>query len=156
MSDGYLVAAGASSIVAIAQAPGNLLELRAELAIDQVASVPEMVVNTSGDRVVTTTETLVVQVVVVNHGNVTSEPTDLSLLLTGLDGGEVPGIQPVPALEPDEPTTVSFDHLPVVPAEIYSLTVRLPLAAGEVESDDNVRTLTFRVNEPTTETSQAG
>jgi hypothetical protein len=152
----YPLAARSAAIIASARSPQNSLALRAELAIDQVATVPEMVVNTNDERVVTTTEALTVRVVVVNRGNTESSPIELSMIMVGADGTEVPGTMPVAALPADSPTTVEFVDLPVTPGNQYTLTVPLPLSAGEEESEDNLRSFTFRVNDVTETTATAG
>lgn len=149
----YPLAARSAAIIATARSPENALALRAELAINQVATVPEMVVNTNNERVVTQTEALTVRVVVVNRGNTTSQEVVLSMILVGTDGTETPGQQSVAPLAAEAPTTVEFTDLPVSPGGQYTLTVQLPLSEGEEESEDNLRSFTFRVNEVTETTS---
>ena len=152
----YPLAARSAAIISSARSPQNSLALRAQLAIDQVATVPEMVVNTNDERVVTTTEELTVRVVVVNRGNTESSPIELSMIMVGADDTEVPGTMPVEPLAAGSPTTVEFVDLPVTPGNQYTLTVQLPLSPGEEESEDNLRSFTFRVNDLTETTAAAG
>jgi hypothetical protein len=156
VSESYPFSNGPIQIVNVARADGNQLQLRAELAIEQVATVPEMFVNTSDQRVVTQTEALVVRVVILNGGNTTSEPVNLNLSLVGIDDSTVEQVQEVGALDAGSQTTVEFTDLPVRAGINYRLVVNLPLLGGEEVSEDNQIQWDFFVNEETTTTTAGG
>ena len=87
----YATAAGARN---------SLLALRADLAVGQVSSQPELVTNPDGDLVVSSAELLTVDVVVANRGNADAPAQVLNLELLSPEGGEnrtvdVPGCPPV-------------------------------------------------------------
>lgn len=149
LPEGYPLAAGAQTLLAQARADGSPLALRASLAVEQVTTVPEWVLDTEGTLVVDATEELVIRVVVTNAGNARSEPSALTVEAVGGDGSAQEATLEVPALEAGAKTTITFDPLSVTPGRSYSMAVRLALAPGEGETEDNTRTLTFRVNEGT-------
>ena len=149
LPDGYPLAAGAQTLLAQARVPGSPLALRSSLAVEQVTTVPEWVLDTEGTLVVDATEQLVVRVVVTNAGNARSEPSALTVEAVGGDGSAQEATLAVPALDAGAKTTITFDPLQVTPGRSYSMAVRLALAPGEGETEDNSRTLTFRVNEGT-------
>lgn len=153
VSDTYPFSSGPAQIVGFARADGSELALRADLAIGRVATVPDMVVNTSDQAVVTVTDTLKVQVVVLNSGNTDSEPVDVMIDLVGNDGSTYNGVESTPGLGPGRETTVEFDGLTVTPGVTYQLTVRLPLIDGDDASEDNLQDVTFVVNEATESTT---
>jgi hypothetical protein len=154
--DSYPFSTGPAQIVAVAQAPGNELALRAELAIEQVVTGPEMSVNTSGQRVVTATSALTVQVVIVNGGNTASEPVEVTLSMVGTDDSSLAETAEVEAIEAAGQTTVEFVDLAVSPGLAYQMVISLPLAAGEEATEDNQVQWDFLVNEETTSTTVAG
>ena len=156
VSDTFPFSTGPAQIVSVARADGNALALRAELAIGRVATVPDMVVNTSDHAVVTVTDNLTVQVIILNSGNTTSEGVDVTIDLYGNDGSTFTGVEEAPALDAGSETTVSFEGLPVTPGVTYQLTVRLPLVDVDEASDDNLREITFLVNEATASTTTTG
>ena len=153
VSETYPFSTGPAHIVSVARAEGNLLALRAEVAIEQVATEPPTVVNTSDDRVVTVTDSLAVRVVVLNRGNTESDPSQLSLSLAGNDETSISLTGEVPAIQAAGQTTVLFEALDVSPGITYLLTVQLPLAEGEEESEDNLVQWAFLVNEETGSTT---
>ena len=156
VSDSYPFSTGPAQIVAVAQAPGNDLALRAELAIRQVVTNPEMSVNTSDQRVVTATSALAVQVVILNAGNTASEPVEVTLSMVGIDDSRIEETVEVAALDAAGQTTVEFVDLVVSPGLTYQLLISLPLVAGEEASDDNRVQWDFLVNEETSSTTVAG
>lgn len=153
LPDGYPVGPAARTLLAQARVVGSPLSLNAALAVEQVTTVPEWVLDTEGTLVVDAAESLVVRVVVTNRGNALSEPTVLAVEVIGGDGSAQEASLEVPALESGAKTTVTFDPLSVTPGRSYSLVVRLALAPGESETADNSRTLLFRVNEGTVTTT---
>jgi hypothetical protein len=154
--DNLVLATAALQIVGAAQTPGNLLELKAELALDQVATVPEMKLNADDELVVTVTDTLSVQVVVFNRGNTDSQAIAVQLTMLGADGTAYDQSSPVPVLPAGGSTTVDFTDISVTPGQTYQMSVALPVADGEQVSEDNVRDISFRVNEATPTTSTGG
>jgi hypothetical protein len=153
--DGYPITVGPGVIVDAATSPDSPLELRAQIAIDQVATVPELIVSTNNEQVVTVTESLTVRVVVRNDGNTGSEPIEVLLTLTAEDGTTVDQTRSVESVDAAAQTTVEFPDLVVVPGWLYELRIRLPIAEAEEESHDNLRTITFRVNEETPDETTA-
>lgn len=153
LPDGYPVGPAAQTLLAQARVAGSPLSLDAALAVEQVTTVPEWVLDTEGTLVVDAAESLVVRVVVTNGGNALSEPTVLVVEVIGGDGSAQEASLDVPSLDPGAKTTVTFDPLSVTPGRSYSLVVRLALAPGESETADNSRTLLFRVNEGTVTTT---
>jgi hypothetical protein len=143
------------ALLSAASNPESLLRLRAELALTQVITEPELIVNTDGGLVVTDTESLVVKAVVSNGGNTVTEP--IELLLTLLQAGAVVAERSV-TVEPVEPgaqTTVAFEVLDVVPGSDYGLVVSLPISPDEEITEDNRRVFDFRVNEPVSTSTTA-
>lgn len=153
LPSGYPVAPASQTLVAQAQADASPLKLRASLAIEQVTTVPEWVLDTEETLVVDATEQLVVRVIVTNAGNVRSDGSGIAIELAGGDGSAQSATLEVPALAPGETTTITFEPVPVSPGRSYSLAVRMALAPGEGETEDNSRTLRFRVNEGTPTTT---
>ncbi len=156
VADSYPFSTGPAQIVAVAQAPGNELALRAELAIEQVVTNPEMSVNTSDQRVVTATSALTVQVVILNAGNTASEPVEVTLSMIGIDDSSLEQTAEVAAIAAAGQTTVEFVDLAVSPGVAYQMVISLPLVAAEEASEDNQVLWDFLVNEETTSTTVAG
>ena len=153
LPDGYPVGPGAQTLLAQARVDGSPLSLDAALAVEQVTTVPEWVLDTQGTLVLDATEQLVVRVVVTNAGNAVSDASAVSVEVAGGDGSAQSVTADVPALEAGAKTTVTFAPLVVTPGRSYSLVVQLALAPGEGETADNSRTLLFRVNEGTVTTT---
>lgn len=159
LPDGFPLAAGAQTLISQARTVGSPLALRASLAVEQVTTVPEWVLDTEGTLVVDATEELVIRVIVTNTGNARSEPSALTVEAVGGDGSSQEATLEVPVLESGAKTTITFDPLQVTPGRSYSMAVRLALSPGEGETEDNARTLLFRVNEgtvATTSTTEGG
>ncbi len=131
------------------------LRLRADLALEQILTTPDLVVNTDGAFVVPATAVLTVKAVVRNDGNTRTEPIELSLLL--LRGGEIvfEASVMVDAVGAGAQTTVTFEELAVEPGNEYGLVIELPVAEGEEVTDDNRRVLDFKVNEPASSSTTA-
>jgi hypothetical protein len=153
LPDGYPIAPGAQTLLAQARIDESPLALRAALAVEQVTTLPEWVLDTEGTLVVDATESLAIRVIVTNGGNAMSDPTGITIEIVGGDGSAQAASLEVPSLEASAKTTITFDPLTVTPGRSYSLVVRLGLAPGEGETADNSRTLLFRVNEGTVTTS---
>lgn len=159
LPEGFPLAAGAQTLLSQARTDGSPLALRASLAVEQVTTVPEWVLDTEGTLVVDATEELVIRVIVTNAGNARSEPSAITVEAVGGDGSAQETTLEVPALEAGAKTTVTFEPLQVTPGRSYSMAVRLALSPGEGETEDNTRTLLFRVNEGTiasTSTTEGG
>ena len=135
----YATAAGAQN---------SLLALRADLAVGQVTSRPELVTNPDGDLVVSSAELLTVDVVVANRGNVDAPPQVLNLELLSPEGADNRTVG-VPELSPGGQTTVTIEDLAVVPGQTYQLGVALALTVADGDPTNNAISLTFIVNEPT-------
>jgi len=135
----YATAAGAQN---------SPLALRADLAVEQVTSQPELVTNPDGDLVVSSAESIAVDVVVANRCNADAPAQILNLELLSLDGAETRTVD-VPELAPGGQTTVTFDNLAVVPGQTYQLGVALSLSVADGDPTNNAITLAFIVNEPT-------
>jgi len=153
LPEAYPIAPAARTLLAHAAVVGSPLALNPALAIEQVTTVPEWVLDTEGALVLDASEELVVRVVVTNAGNAASDPTGVSVELVGGDGSAQSVSLEVATLAAGAKTTVTFEPLAVTPGRSYSLVVRLGLAPGEGDSDDNSRTLSFRVNEGTVTTT---
>ncbi|HVR33278.1 MAG TPA: hypothetical protein VMS74_11310, partial [Acidimicrobiia bacterium] len=149
LPEGFPLTPGAQTLLAQARVDGSPLSLDSALAVEQVTTVPEWVLDTEGTLVLDASEELVVRVVVTNAGNAASDPVGLTVEVVGGDGSAQSGLVEVPALDAGAKTTVTFDPLVVTPGRSYSLVVRLALSPGESETADNSRTLQFRVNEGT-------
>jgi CARDB protein len=135
----YATAAGAQN---------SLLALRADLAVGQVTSRPELVTNPNGDLVVSSAELLSVDVVVANRGNVNAPAQVLNLELLSPESSDNRTVD-VPELSPGGQTTVTIEDLPVVPGQTYQLGVALALTVADGDPTNNAISLTFIVNEPT-------
>jgi hypothetical protein len=143
------------SLLVAASNPDSPLKLRAELALSQVITVPELIVNTDGGLVVTDTESLVVKAVVSNGGNTVTTPIDMVLTLLQKGAVVAERFVTVEPVEPGAQTTVEFEVLEVVPGSDYGLVVSLPISPGEEVTEDNQRVFDFRVNEPVSTSTTA-
>jgi hypothetical protein len=135
----YATAAGAQN---------SVLALRADLAVGQVTSQPELVTNPDGNLVVSSAEALRVDVVVANRGNVDAPSQLLNLELLSPDGAENRTVN-VPELSPGGQTTVTIGDLAIVPGQTYQLGVVLGLNVADGDPTNNAISLTFFVNEAT-------
>lgn len=156
LPEGYPLVPAVQTLLAHARVEGSLLALRASLAVEQVTTVPEWVLDTEGTLVVDASEELVVRVVVTNAGNAASEGSSLTAEVVGGDGSAQSATLDVPPLAAGAKTTITYEPLQVTPGRSYSLVVRLALAPGEGQTADNSRTLSFRVNEGSVTTTTAG
>lgn len=152
----YPIVPAAQTMAGLARADGSLLELRATLLIEQVTTEPEWLLDTEDTLVVSATDVIDVRVVVANNGNTPADPRRLDLALTGSEGAIQETFLDVPALNPGSKTTVTFDGLAVTPGRSYQLALGLELGVGEGLTEENSRTVRFRVNEPTTTTTESG
>ena len=152
----YPIVPAAQTMAGLARADGSLLELRATLLIEYVTTEPEWILDTEDTLVVSATESLDVRVVVANNGNSPADPRRLDLALTGSEGAIQETFLEVPELDPGSKTTVTFEDLAVTPGRSYQLSLGLELGVGEGLTDENSRTVRFRVNEPTTTSTESG
>lgn len=153
LPDGYPITAAATSFVDNAKAPDGPLQLRAELALGQITTDPEWLLDADDNLVVIATDQLTVDVVVENRGNIPADPQTVFLDL--FSTGEVVDTRSmeVEALGPGEKTVVSFTGLPVQPGLTYAVSVRVGAIDPSEQTEDNARTIEFRVNEETASTS---
>jgi hypothetical protein len=155
LPEGYPLVPAVQTLLAHARVDGSLLALRASLAVEQVTTLPEWVLDTEGTLVVDATEELVVRVVVTNAGNSASAGSALTAEVVGGDGSAQSATLDVPPLAAGAKTTLTYEPLQVTPGRSYSLVVRLALTPGEGQTADNSRTLSFRVNEGSVTTTTA-
>ena len=145
---GFPIVSAATAYAEVARTAGGPLATASRLVLEAVTTDPEWVQDTSGQVVVASVEALVVKVVVVNAGNVPSETTELGLELTSVEGAVESRMAMVEPLQPGGQRTVSFEDLVVRPGSVYQLAISLD-SEGSVE--DLSRTLTFRVNQATSD-----
>ncbi|MCY3563083.1 MAG: hypothetical protein F4Z41_10205 [Acidimicrobiia bacterium] len=122
------------------------LESTADLGIEQVTSHPEWVPDLEGRPVIIPTDSFDLLVVVANRGNV-EVVEETSIQLTIWPPGEVVLSRDltVPPLGPGEKTTVTFFELGVTRDTTYQVEVRLGIAQGEQNLDDNSYVFTLSV-----------
>ena len=104
--------------------------------------------NPDGDLVVSSAESISVDVVVANRGNADAPAQILNLELLSPDGAENRTVN-VPELAPGGQTTVTIGDLVVVPGQTYQLGVALSLSVADGDPTNNAISLAFTVNEPT-------
>jgi hypothetical protein len=129
-----------------AASPNSPLRLRADLAVGQVNSVPDWVADPDGNLVVAATESLTIEVVVVNHGNAGAPAQVVNLEVLSPEGSELRQ-ENLSALSAGSQTTVRFPDLPVRPGNTYQLSVALQLTVPDADPTNNSITLGFNVNE---------
>ncbi len=153
LPEGYPITVAATSFVENAKAPDSPLQLRAQLALGQITTEPEWLLDADENLVVIATDELTVDVVVENRGNIPAEPQTVFLDL--FSAGEVVDTRSleVEALGPGEKTVVSFTGLPVQPGVTYAVSVRVGAIDPAQQTEENARTIEFRVNEETVSTS---
>ncbi len=153
LPDGFPIITAATSYTENAKDPESPLQLRAELALGQITTDPEWLLDADDNLVVIATDTLTVDVVVENRGNIPAEPQTVFLDL--FSGGELIDTRSVEvdALGPGEKTVASFIDLPVQPGVAYAVSVRVGVVDLEDQTDDNSRIVEFRVNAETETTS---
>ncbi len=137
----------AQAYVLAARSPDSNLALRPGLAVSQVVTDPAWEVNPEDVVIVPNTDTLTFNVVISNLGNVISPAVSLNFELTA--EGEDPVIleEPVPALESQQQTTVSFPDVEVSSGEAYEVVLTLVGVQTDVNADDNELRVEFTVNE---------
>jgi hypothetical protein len=148
VEDGAAVVTLANRFVVAARASTSALPLRADLKVQQVVSNPAWVSGPDRSLVVPATETITLSVVIANSGNGRAGPQTVEVVLTNPDGEQQIEVA-VPALEAGDETAVTTEELQVSPGTEYQAVVRLLLSEPEVNVDDNVINLTFRVNDET-------
>ncbi len=150
---GFPILTAATSYAENAKDPESPLQLRAELALGQITTEPEWLLDADENLVVIATDTLTVDVVVENRGNIPAEPQTVFLDL--FSGGAVVDTRSleVDALGPGEKTVASFIDLPVQPGGAYAVSVRVGVIDPEEQTDDNARLVEFRINTETESTT---
>ncbi len=130
------------------RSPG--LALARDLAIATVRSEPEETGGvTDGVPVLPNTDTLLVQVVVVNQGNRDEQDVTVSLLLQDSEATVLEErSEDLVLLEAGGSVTVEFADLPVAAGEKLLATIAVTPVEGEVDTDNNRREFPFFVNEP--------
>jgi len=126
------------------------LVLSRDLAIATVRLDPEETGGvTDGAPILPNTETLLIQVVVVNQGNRDEENVMVSLLLQGPEGTMLEErSESLADLEAGNSVTVEFADVAVTSGEQLVATIGIQFVDGEVDTDNNRRELPFFVNEP--------
>jgi hypothetical protein len=130
------------------RAPG--LALARDLAIAAVRLDPEETGGiTDGAPILPNTETLLLQVVVVNQGNRNEEEVSVSLVLENATGAVlVERSEELPELEAGESRTVEFSEIPVPAGERLVATIGVSFVDGELDTDNNRVEKPLFVNEP--------
>jgi hypothetical protein len=109
---------------------------------------PEPLGANGGIPVVPDSETFLVIVVVTNEGNVSAELVTVTMRLSEVGGdGLEERSEIVPAMEPGEATTVTFDELVLEPGSGYELSVAAEFTDDDVP-DNNMWELDFIRNQP--------
>lgn len=126
------------------------LTLSRDLAIATVRLDPEETGGvTDGAPILPNTETLLIQVVVVNQGNRDEEGVAVALLLQDGEGTvREERSEDLGELAAGGSVTVEFADLPVTVGEKLVATISITLVDGEVDTDNNRREVPFFVNEP--------
>jgi hypothetical protein len=137
----------AQAYVLAARSPESNLALRPGLAVSQVATEPEWEVNPEDVVIVPNTDTLTFNVVVSNLGNVISPAVSLNFELSTEEQDPVIFEEPVPTLEPQQQTTISFPDIDVDSGESYEVALTLIGVQTDVNADDNEKRVEFTVSE---------
>ena len=126
------------------------LTLSRDLAIAAVRLDPEATGGTTdGAPILPNTETLIIQVVVVNEGNRDETDVTVSLLMRNQDGITLEDrSEDLPVLEAGGSITIEFAGLAVAAGERLTATVNVGLVDRELDTDNNRREVPFFVNEP--------
>jgi Sec-independent protein translocase protein TatA len=126
------------------------LTLSRDLAIAAVRLDPESTGGTTdGAPILPNTETLVIQVVVVNEGNRDETDVTVSLVMRNGDGITLEErSSDLPVLDAGGSVTVEFAGLAVTAGEKLAATVSVGLVDGELDTENNLREVPFFVNEP--------
>ena len=126
------------------------LALSRDLVIAAVRFDPEATGGTTdGAPILPNTETLIIQVVVVNEGNRDESDVTVSLLMLNQGGLALEDrSEGLPILEAGASVTVQFAALAVPAGEKLTATVTVGMVDGETDTDNNRREVPFFVNEP--------
>jgi hypothetical protein len=141
--------AAARLFASAAGADNSLFVLRADLAVSQVSAEPTWVTDPDGDLVVSSVDSMVIEVVVANLGNTAAPEQTLFLSLVPNEGDETAQTAAVPPLAAGSETTVSFPALTVRPGLSYNLSVALQPSGPDGNADNDGMAIAFFVNEPT-------
>jgi len=144
-ADGELLSLSQAYVVA-SRSVNSMIALRPGLTLSQIVSTPLWSVDPDSQAVVPATETISFSVVVSNRGNVANEAEPIELTLSGV-GEPLVLSETVPTLEPGEQTTVLFAGLTVEPGEVYEVVAELKALNLDLDFEDNMVGVTFRVNE---------
>ena len=139
----------AERLAGVASRSGGLA-LSRDLAIVAVRLDPEETGGvTDGAPIIPNTETLLIQVVVVNQGNRDETDVTVSLLLQNSEGTTLEDrSEDLTELEAGGSVTIEFADLAVTAGEKLVATITISLVDGEVDTDNNQSERPFFVNEP--------
>ena len=112
-----------------------------------MASDPEWEVSPEDVVIVPNTEAVTFNVVVSNLGNVISPPVSLNFEIASEEEDPIILEQPVPALESQQQTTITFTDVTVSGGTAYATTFTLVGVQTDVNADDNVLAVSFMVSE---------
>ena len=126
------------------------LALSRDLAIASVRLDPEETGGaTDGAPIIPNTDTLLIQVVVVNQGNRDEQDVTVSLLMQNEAGAALEDrSEELVELEAGGSVTVEFADLAVTAGERLTAIISISFVDGESDTDNNRRELPFFVNEP--------
>jgi uncharacterized tellurite resistance protein B-like protein len=126
------------------------LVLSRDLAIATVRLDPdETGGQTDGAPIIPNTDTLLIQVVVVNQGNRDEQDLRISMILQDQAGITLEDrSEELAELEAGGSVTVEFDQLAVTAGEKLTATISVTVVSGESDIDNNRREVPFFVNEP--------
>jgi hypothetical protein len=126
------------------------LALSRDLAIATVRLEPvETGGITDGAPILPNTDTLLIQVVVVNQGNRDEEEVTVSIVMEDSQGAVLEErSEDLAELEAGGSLTVEFADLAVPAGERLVATLSITLVDGELDTDNNRREVPFFVNEP--------
>ncbi len=126
------------------------LVLSRDLAIATVRLDPEETGGvTDGAPIIPNTDTLLIQVVVVNQGNRDEQGLTVSLLMQDQAGVTLEDrSEELAELKAGGSVTIEFDQLAVTAGEKLTAVISVTLVSGESDTDNNRREVPFFVNEP--------
>ena len=126
------------------------LVLNRDLAIATVRLDPEGTGGeTDGAPILPNTNTLLIQVVVVNQGNRDEQDVTVSLLMQDAAGTALEArSEELAVLEAGGSVTVEFADLAVTAGERLTAIISVSLVDGESDTENNYREVPFFVNEP--------
>lgn len=124
----------------------NSLGLRPGLRVSSLVAEPEWQVDANDQAVVPRTERITFSVVMSNVGNIDSEAEQLILVLEG--GAEpVELVLTVEPLAPERQMTLVFEPIDVLPGQLYQVTASIVVDSPDVDLEDNVIIVPFRVGD---------